>query len=299
MAITAATTLADFEGFLTPEQSAPIFERAARTSVVQSLVRRVPLGASGVNIPVVTSKPTAGWVSEANTKPASEGGMELKPMQPEKLATIIVVSAEVVRANPGGYVNEVRNQIAEAFAAAFDDAALHGTNTPFDNYIAETTKSVELGTAAANVGGIYADIVDGLAQLVNDGKRLNGFALDERVEPILLGAVDTGGRPLFTETPPADTDIATRAGRLIGRPAFVGEGVAGGDALGFGGDWTQAAWGAIGGISYRVSTEAAVTINGSLVSLFERNLVAILAEAEYGWVVNDVEAFVAYEDATS
>jgi HK97 family phage major capsid protein len=299
MAITAATTLADFEGFLTPEQSAPIFERAARVSVVQRLARQVPLGASGVNIPVVTSKPTAGWVSEANAKPASEGGMDLKPMQPEKLATIIVVSAEVVRANPGNYVNEVRNQIAEAFATAFDSAALHGTNTPFDNYIGETTKSVELGTAAASAGGIYADIVDGLAQLVNDGKRLNGFALDERVEPVLLGSIDTAGRPLFTETPPAETDVATREGRLIGRPAFVLEGVASGDVLGFGGDWSQVAWGAIGGISYRVSTEAAVTINGSLVSLFERNLVAILAEAEYGFVVNDVDAFVAYEDATS
>ena len=299
MAITAATTLADFEGFLTPEQSAPIFERAARASVVQRLARRVPLGASGVNVPVVTSKPTAGWVSEANAKPASEGGMELKPMQPEKLATIIVVSAEVVRSNPGNYVTEVRNQIAEAFATAFDSATLHGTNTPFDNYIGETTKSVELGTAAASAGGIYADIVDGLAQLVNDGKRLNGFALDERVEPVLLGSIDTAGRPLFTETPPAETDVATREGRLIGRPAYVLEGVAAGDVLGFGGDWSQVAWGAIGGISYRVSTEAAVTINGSLVSLFERNLVAILAEAEYGFVVNDVEAFVAYEDAVS
>jgi HK97 family phage major capsid protein len=299
MAITSATTLSDFEGFLTPEQSAPIFERAARSSVVQSLARRVPLGASGLSIPVVTSKPTAGWVSEAQAKPASEGGMELKPMQPEKLATIIVVSAEVVRANPGNYVNEVRNQIAEAFAVAFDAAAFHGTNTPFDNYIAETSKTVEIGTAAVNAGGVYADLVDGLSQLVNDGKRLNGFALDERFEPVLLGAVDTGGRPVFTETPPADTDVATRSGRLIGRPAFVREGVADGDVLGFGGDWSQIAWGAIGGITYRVSTEAAVTINGSLVSLFERNLVAILAEAEYGLVINDVDAFVAYEDATS
>jgi hypothetical protein len=30
------------------------------------------------------------------------------------------------------------------------------------------------------------------------------------------------------------------------------------------------------------------------VSLFEHNLVAILAEAEYGVLVNDVEAFVKY-----
>ena len=35
-----------------------------------------------------------------------------------------------------------------------------------------------------------------------------------------------------------------------------------------------------------------MTINGSLVSLFEHNLVAVLAEAEYGFLVNDTAAFV-------
>ena len=38
------------------------------------------------------------------------------------------------------------------------------------------------------------------------------------------------------------------------------------------------------------STEATVTINGSLTSLWEKNLLAIRAEAEYGFVVNDVDA---------
>ena len=57
-------------------------------------------------------------------------------------------------------------------------------------------------------------------------------------------------------------------------------------------DFGQAAWGVVGGISYRVSTEAAVTINGTLTSLFEHNLVAILAEAEYGFLLNDPDAFV-------
>jgi hypothetical protein len=33
------------------------------------------------------------------------------------------------------------------------------------------------------------------------------------------------------------------------------------------------------------------------VSLFEHNLVAILAESEYGVLVNDVEAFVKYTQA--
>ena len=75
----------------------------------------------------------------------------------------------------------------------------------------------------------------------------------------------------------------------------MGEGVAHGDVVGFAGDWRKTAWGAVGGINFRVSTEATVTINNQLTSLWEHNLVAVLAEAEYGWVVADVEAFVALE----
>ena len=55
----------------------------------------------------------------------------------------------------------------------------------------------------------------------------------------------------------------------------------------------------MGGISYRVSTEATVTINGTLTSLFENNLVAIRAEAEYGWLLQDKDAFVQYTDHTA
>ena len=43
---------------------------------------------------------------------------------------------------------------------------------------------------------------------------------------------------------------------------------------------------------------ATVTINGSLTSLWENNLVAILAEAEFGWVVNDTDAFVRLTNAS-
>jgi hypothetical protein len=43
-----------------------------------------------------------------------------------------------------------------------------------------------------------------------------------------------------------------------------------------------------------VSTEATVTLGGNLVSLYENNLVAILAEAEYGFLCNDPQAFVRY-----
>lgn len=321
MAITAPTKTTDFSGFLNPTMAAPIFERAARISVVQRLAPQVPLGGNGVTIPIVTGRMSAGWVAEGAAKPASNAALALKNMTPQKIAAIAVVSAEVVRANPANYMDLIRSQVAEAFAIAFDMAALHdlgpdGTGTgPFPTFIDQTTKVIELGTTSQANGGIYGDIVAGLKLLVDDGKKLRGFALDDRLEPVMLGSVDTTGRPLWIDTPLDETTAAmfaanqaapARPGRLIGRPSFMGEGVAEpGEVaatqytLGYGGDWLQTAWGVVGGISYDVSTEASVTINGALTSLWENNLVAVRAEAEYGWLVNDPEAFVEYADTTA
>lgn len=307
MAVTAASKTSDFAGFLKPDQAGPIFERAARSSVAMSLARQVPVGINGTEITVVTGKMQAGWVAEAAQKPAHNAALGLKTIAPKKLATIAIVSAEVVRANPGNYMSLIREQIAEAFALAFDSAALHGTNTPFTTYLDQSTKAVEMGTTTQANGGTYGDIVAGLKLLVDDGKRLTGFALDDRLEPTLLASVDTTGRPIYIDTPLTETVAAARPGRLINRPSVMAEGV-GPDTpgtpsttyvLGYGGDWSQAAWGVTSGISYDVSTQATVTINGALVSLWEHNLVAVRAEAEYGWLVNDVEAFVKYTETTA
>jgi HK97 family phage major capsid protein len=308
MAITAATQTSDFSGFLNPTMAAPIFERAARASVIMQLVRQVPLGINSTTIPVVTGRPSVGWVSEAQAKPASAGALALKTITPQKLAAIMVVSAEVVRANPGNYISIMRDSLAEAFAVAFDRATMHDEGPdgspgggPFATYLDQTAKTQELGTTIQASGGTYGDLVAAMSQIVADvdpsGRRyrLTGWALDDVMEPALLSSVDTGGRPLYIDTPMADTIAAARPGRLVGRPSFMGEGVATfnlTDVVGYGGDFSQAAWGVIGGISYDVSTEAAVTINGTLMSLWENNLMAVRAEAEYGWLVNDTNAFV-------
>jgi HK97 family phage major capsid protein len=307
MAITAPTKTSDLSGFIDPVQAEYIFERAARQSVVQQLVQRVPLGPSGARIPVITGRPTAGWVGEGAQKPASAGSVTPKTIEPKKLAAIMVVSAEVARLNSAQFVTKMKDSFAETFGVAFDYASLHDAGPdgtpgggPFATYIDQTTKVQELGATAQASGGVYGDMVGVLSKVVSNkdasGRRyrLTGFALDDVVEPAFLGQTDTSGNPIFISKPLTETIGAARPGSLIGRPSFMGEGVATADGtsvVGYGGDWSQAAWGAIGGISYRISTEATVTINGALVSLFENNLVAILAEAEYGWLVNDVEAF--------
>ena len=305
MAQANPTALADFSGFINPDRAQAYFEEARKRSVVQQLVRQIPLGAAGAEIPYSTSKATASWVSEAGKKPTSESGIALATITPKKIAAISVVSAEVVRANPGNYMEILRADIAEAFAIAFDAAAIHGTNTPFgpNSYIAATTRDkVEVGTTATTAGGVFGDLNLVLKELVDNTKRLTGFAFDRKAEPVLNGATDSIGRPLFIDGTLTDVASVITPGRVMGRPAYLGDGIATdivagtpntGGIIGFGGDWSKAVWGVVGGITYDVSTEATVTLGTDLVSLWEHNLVAIRAEAEYGWLLQDKDAFVA------
>lgn len=308
MAITAATLQSDFSGFLPAHLAQPIFERAARQSVVQRLVRQIPLGITGESIPFVNGRPAVAWVDEAAAKPASSGSLALKSMVPKKMAAILVVSAEVVRANPGNYISIMRESLAESFAVAFDRAALHdegpdGTAAggPFATYVDQATKTEEIGTTNQAGGGVYQDLNLALGKIVASkdasgrARRLTGWALDPVLEPVMRGAVDSTGRPIWVDLPVDAESGALNGGTLLGRNGFMGEGVATIEqtaVVGYGGDWSQAAWGVVGGISFDVSTEAAVTINGSLVSLWQNNLLAIRAEAEYGFVLADAGAFV-------
>lgn len=321
MAVTAPFLTTGFNSaFLTPEMSAPIFQQAARQSVAQRLMRQVPLGFNGKNVPVITGRPVAGWVNEGATKPATNTSIGLKNMVPKKLAAIGVMSKETVRANPGGVVQLFQQQLADAFAIAFDDAVFHGTSTPFSQYLDQAGKAVELGQTAQTAGGVWGDLVTALDLVVSDTtaisgadpapvrRRLTGWALDTIVEPNFLGQTDNTGRPLFVNTVTGDalvtansTDRAVSFGSLMGRPTVLADYVATSDlttTVGYGGDFSQAVWGVTSGITYRTTDQASVTINGALVSCFENNLIAILAEAEYGFLVNDIASFVRIKNAT-
>lgn len=298
MAITAAKKLSDFNGFIKPELAGPIFDEAAKGSAAMSLIRKVPLGASGQAFPIVTSKPTANWTAEGAQKHTTEAGLGLVKMEPKKLTAIAVASQEVIRANPGGYSETLAGLLADAFARAFDLAVFHnkggdGNGTsPFETTLAATTKAVTLGAAAG--ANTYDDLVKAMSLNLQGTpkKQVTGFAFDTGFEIDLLNAKDTAGRPLFAEAAYTGAVPALRSGSVLGRTTYMHENVGLDKTVGFAGDWTKAAWGTVGGITMDISTEASVTIGGQLVSLYENNLVAVRAEAEYGFALADKDAFV-------
>ncbi|MGW4422513.1 phage major capsid protein [Streptosporangium sp. NPDC004631] len=314
MVATEPLKLSNVDDALLPRTlTGPIFEKSVEQSAVMSLARRAPLAIDATtSIPVPLDVPTADWVGQGSRKPLSSGGVDVKQMTAKKLAVLIPVSEEVYKTNAGGLWTQLNKDLPTAFARAFDRAAIHGKTMkgatgPFGDHLIETTKYVALGTAPDSAGGLYADLVNGMAEVVDDDWDFTGFAADHRLKPRLLLQTDANGRPIFVDATTPGMDQAV-AGTLIGEPLAYSRSVSGKHRRqststdtglrAIGGDWSQAAYGVGMDITVRVSAEATyVDEDGGVHSAFQENLVLLLAEAYYGFVLGDPEAFVKYTSA--
>ncbi|MCX5202485.1 phage major capsid protein [Streptomyces sp. NBC_00237] len=296
--------------FLPPDMIGPIFEKSVEQSAVMSLARRVPLSMTAQTaVPVPLDVPTADWVEQAGRKPLSTGGMEVKTMSGKKIAVLIPVAMEVARSNAAGLWTQLQKDLPTAFARAFDRATIHGKSMkgatgPFPDYLAHTSKSVTIGTTTQGLGGIWGDLVKGQKEIIDDDWDYTGTVLDYRMKPSLLGATDTTGRPIFVDTTTPGTGAAL-AGTLVGEPVAYSRSVSGKlrrqtgtidtGLRGIGGDWSQTAFGVGMDITIKISSEATyIDEDGGVHSAFQENLVLLLAEAYYGFVLGDDEAFVKY-----
>lgn len=311
MAHTSPITSSDLNSiFLPPEMIDPIFEQSVEQSAVMSLAKRVPLSMTAQTaVPVPLDVPTADWVEQAGRKPLSTGGMDVKLMSGKKIAVLIPVAMEVARSNAAGLYSQLQKDLPTAFARAFDRATIHGKTMkgatgPFADYLAMTTKSVTIGGTSQANGGIWGDLVAGQKEVIDDDWDYTGTVLDYRMKPSLLGATDTTGRPILVDTTAPGTGAAL-AGSLVGEPVAYSRSVSGKlrrqtgtvdtGLRGIGGDWSQTAYGVGMDITMKVSSEATyIDEDGGVHSAFQENLVLLLAEAYYGFVLGDAEAFVKY-----
>lgn len=314
MATTDPILLSGINDNLLPRTLAgPIFEKSVEQSAIMSLAQRAPLSIdANTSIPIPLDVPTADWVGSGARKPLSSGGIDVKQMSPKKIAVLIPVAEEVVKTNAAGLWTQLQRDLPTAFARAFDHAAIHGKSMkgaagPFPDHLTATTNAVELDTAAAADGGLWADMVNGMALVVDDDWDYTGTVADPRLKPKLLLAVDANGRPILVDTTTPGTNMAN-SGTLIGEPLAYSRGVSGkqrrqststdSGLRALGGDWSQAAYGVGMDITVRISSEATyVDEEGGVHSAFQENLVLLLAEAFYGFVMGDAQAFVKYTSA--
>lgn len=283
---------------LPPEVSGEIWSSAQEESAVMRLARRITLPGGGVSVPIITGDAEASWVGETEEKPVSRATLANKQITPYKLAVIEPFSNEFRRDLPGLYAELVR-RLPNALAKKFDQTVLGDVAAPGSNFD-KLTGATSVGIS----GDTYAGLIAADQAVATGGGVLNGWALSPQARGLLLGAVDSSGRPLFINN--VQTDGAVPA--LLGAPVYQTRGVYLADAdgagvgtdaqLGYAGDWSSAIYGTVEGVQVRFSDQATLTDGAGSINLFQQNMFAVLAEIEIGFRVRDLAHFAKLTSAT-
>ena len=259
---------------LPKEVSDIVIQGAIAESAIMKLAQRIYLPGRGLAIPVITGDPTVSIVNEAAEKPVSNSTFSNKNMVPKKFAVIELFSNEFRRDMPRLY-DALIDRLPGALAKAFDKQALAETAiTGFDSLA---------GVQTIATGDTYAEkIQNGIRAIAADGYRLNGYAASPAAEAELITALDGNGRPLFM---PSTADASV--GRVYGGEVVPCASI---QAL-IGGDWSKAYYGIVDNINIKFSEEATINDGTAQINLWQRNMFAVLIEAEMGFVCGDADAF--------
>ena len=291
------------------EVSAEIWANTVEASAVMTLARRITLPGPGVKVQTITGDATADWVDETDEKPVSRASLGSKTITPYKLAVIEPFSNEFRRDLPALYA-ELARRLPFALAKKFDETVFTGTapGSGFDVLSSATAIAIKPGTGANTT---YKGLVAADTSVTAAGGMISGWALAPQARQYLLGAVDGQNRPLFLDS----TAVGGRGLSLLGAPTQTVKAVykAGTpNQIGVAGDWTEAMFGTVEGVQVSVSDTASITdgtteltTSGSdtvdipnVVNLWQRNMFAIRAEIEVGFVVRDTDYFVRLTDGT-
>lgn len=267
---------------LPAEISDEIISNVIAESAIMQLARRVDLPGHGAVIPVITGDPTAYFVDEGAVKTASDGAVTPKTMKPRTIAIIEVFSNQFRNNNEALYAEMVA-RLPKLLAQRFDEEVFNGTAVNgFD-----TLKNV---SAVALGSDPWAGLVAARAAVEASDGELTGWAMSNQGITALLGTKDASGRPLFT-----DGVTEAEYGRLIGEPVVKAKKAYNADGtLGFAGDWTKAVYGVVNDVNIQIAEQASITGVGNL---FEKNMFAVRAEVEIGFVAADADQFVKIKTA--
>ena len=279
-------------GVVLPAQvSSEIWASTQETSAVMAVSRQISLPGSGITIPIVTGDSVAGWVAESAEKPVSHATIGSKNMTPYKLAVIETFSMEFRRDLPGLYA-ELARRLPGALAKKFDETVLAGTapGSGFD---------VLSGAPALTVDGTntYADLAAVFSAVAAAGGNLSHWVANPSFEGLLLSQVATDGRPLFVP----DATTSGRVGSIFGRPVYSTSGALKVNAddtdTAVAGDFANSAiYGTVEGVQVDISDQATVNDGGTQVNLWQRNMFAVRAEIEVGFIARNVNHFVRIND---
>lgn len=275
----------ELKGLIPAEMANEIIKDVVSNSAMMRLAKIVPMNAPTKQFPVELTKAGAYWVGEGQKITVDKASWATVELVAKKLAVIVPATKEALQDGSINVLQEVKTQIAEAMAGAFDEAALFGTNSPYgvNKSIVEIAKQNSKKLTATN--NIIKDLSDVMGLVEEEELEPNAFIATRALKAELRNAENGAGYSIFedkTQDAPA---------RLHGEPLVFTKNFKKEDAKVITGDFDKVYVGVLDGIDYQISTEGTV----GDINLFEQDMVAVRATMRVAYLVIKDDAFAVVE----
>lgn len=266
--------------------AAEVLQGVTESSAVMQLSRRMTIPGPGVALDVITGDPEAEWVTvETAEQKVDDPKVDNKKMIPFTLSVIVPFSKQFKRDKSTLY-EAIVERIPSALGRKYDKTVLHGTapGTGFDVLASCTAVDIQRNS--------YDSLVTAKSNIAMAGGEANGFVFAPQAEPVLLGAKDQNGRPIFIDNAATQGSVSSILGvSALKRQAAYKKGSSAANVIGIVGDWNQAVTGMVNDVTVEISTEATINDGTNQINLWQRGMFAVLASIEVGFVVTDTDYF--------
>lgn len=282
-------------GQIPQEQATLVLKEFMQQAAITKLAKYEPMTKPEKKFTYLASGPGAYWVGEGEKIQTSKATWLQATMKTKKLGVIIPVSKEFLTYTVSDFFNQIRPAIAESFAIKFDQAALFGINSPFGTGVSVFEKASAAGNKVElnSIGNLYDELNAVMALLEDADKDANGFTTTRRFRQKLRGAKDQNGLPIFNDAKAGATSEAL--GLPIGYVDSKSWDYTKAELLAA--DWNYTRYSVLQGIEYKISEEATLTTvedeNGDPINLFERDMFALRATMQVGFLTLSDDAFAA------
>ena len=270
-----------------PETLAEIARIEADASVVARLCRSFPQDRDIIDVPVADAGLTVTYTGEAEAKTVTVPTFKKVRLTLKKPALIVVLSDEMLQGSVVNLVDYINTQIGEDFGTDLDTQVLGASSTPYTNINENSLTNVDLPAA----GPDFDSVVNVTAALRSKATRRARWFMSRSVFAEFRKVKGTDGQPIFQQP------FAGSPGTLMGYPVEIVDvmpawGTAGNeDMVALFGDLGYWYMGRGKELQIGVSREASVTLDGTMTSLWQNNLVGIRAEARRSGALVLPEAF--------
>ncbi len=244
-------------------------------SVVSRLCRTLNQTTQRLRVPTDTGDVTVTYVGESIAKSVTKPSFGKVDLDLKKAALLVVLTDEMISDSVVDIVNHINTKIGEEFGADLDTRVLGPADTtPFSNIDQNAGNTINLPSNGPDYNSAI-DVTTSIARRAMRGARWF-------MHPTVLGEYrkvkGTDGHPIFQ--PP----LAGAIGTICGYPVELVDTMptwndaSATEMVALFGDLGRWYLGRNKALQMRVSDTASVTLDGSLVSAFENNLIIIRAE---------------------